>query len=116
MPDLTKIDFTTAQVLPGNIVIDLDPLPEQIGSLFVPDTARVQRVTDISHTGIIVAVGYGEFWRTEDGKTKHYCGLTERDFRVGDRVVFRMLMSDLNQKRIITDVRRIDAVVEDQKA
>ena len=39
-------------------------------------------------------------------------GLTPDDVKRGDRVAFRLVMSDLGKKRVIGDVRRVDAVIE----
>jgi len=111
---LYHIDFASVRIRPGKIVLDIDPLPDRCGSLHIPDTAREQKPTDISHTARIVAIGYGPFreYDTEKKKWLPYPGLLAQDTRPGDQVVFRMLMSDLNQGRIFTDVRRIDAVIE----
>jgi hypothetical protein len=113
MLDLSSIDPSTIRLLPGKVMLDIDPLPDHIGSLFIPDSARVQKVTDISHTGVVVAIGYGEFYyKDENKRLQRVIVSPETHPHVGNRVVFRLLMSDLNEKRITTDVRRIDAVVE----
>lgn len=110
---LDLIDPTTIRPMPGVAIVELDPLPERIGSLFVPDIARATEVTDTSHTGIVLAVGYGRFGALDAKKRmKAYPGVTEEDFGVGDRVVFRLLMYEMNQKRALVDVNRIDAVIE----
>lgn len=113
MTNLTGINPSTLTLLPGKVMLDIDPLPDQIGSLFIPDSARTQKVTDISHTGVVVAIGYGMFhYKDENDKLRHVDVNMEDHPHVGDRVTFRLLMEDLNEKRIVTDVRRIDAVVE----
>ena len=121
--ELLAIDFTPgsgARPVAGRIVLDIDPLPERIGSLFVPESSRDLNdpIRDVSHTARVVAVGYGPFGEDDNlGKTKkrfrRWPGLQPADVAPGDRVIFRLLMSDLNQKRVIADVRRVDAVVAD---
>jgi hypothetical protein len=121
--DLLAIDFTPgsgARPVAGRIVLDIDPLPERIGSLFVPESSRDLNdpIRDVSHTARVVAVGYGPFGEDDNlGKVKkrfrRWPGLTPTDVAPGDRVIFRLLMSDLNQRRVIADVRRVDAVVAD---
>jgi hypothetical protein len=122
MNPLLNIDFTPnngtgARPVAGRIVLDLDPLPDMIGCLFIPDSARKLEATDISHTATVVAVGYGPFGQDTESATgkkkfKRWPGLTPDDVKAGDRVAFRMLMYELNEKRVIADVRRVDAVIE----
>jgi hypothetical protein len=126
IPDhtLLSIDFSPgsgARPTTGKIVLDLDPIPERIGSLFLPDSARTLNdpMKNISHTAIVVAVGYGSFYGESDSPSKRhnhqhqqYPGLTPDDVQPGDRVVFRLVMSDLAKRRVIADVRRVDAVIE----
>lgn len=119
---LLAIDFTPgsgsgARPAAGRIVLDLDPLPDRIGSLIIPDSARAldNPVRDISHTGVVVAVGYGPFGgelSENKKKWRRFPGLTPDDVKPGDRVAFRLVMSDLGKKRVIGDVRRVDAVIE----
>lgn len=117
---LLAIDFTPgsgsgARPAAGRIVLDLDPLPDRIGSLIIPDSARAldNPVRDISHTGVVVAVGYGPFGGEHVNKRwRRFPGLTPDDVKRGDRVAFRLVMSDLGKKRVIGDVRRVDAVIE----
>jgi hypothetical protein len=121
---LLRIDFTPgnhshARPVAGKIVLDIDPLPEKIGSLFTPETSRNLNdpMRNISHTGVVVAVGYGPFGHDTESpgskkRYKRWPGLTPEDVRVGDRVVFRLVMSDLGKQRVITDVRRVDGVIE----
>ena len=124
IPDhtLLAIDFTPgsgsgARPAAGRIVLDLDPLPDRIGSLIIPDSARAldNPMRDISHTGVVVAVGYGPFGgelSENKKKWRRFPGLTPDDVKRGDRVAFRLVMSDLGKKRVIGDVRRVDAVIE----
>ena len=103
----------TVKLLPGKVLIEQDPIPEKIGSLFVPGTARNQSETShIAHTGTILAVGYGVLQWKDDVKGRCQLSICSEDYRKGDRVVYRLLMSDLNHPRIFTDVRRIDAVLD----
>jgi hypothetical protein len=121
--DLLAIDFTPgsgARPVAGRIVLDIDPLPERIGSLFVPESSRTLNdpIRDVSHTARVVAVGYGPFGQDTESATgrkrfKRWPGLQPADVAPGDRVIFRLLMSDLNQRRVIADVRRVDAVIGD---
>lgn len=120
IPDhtLLAINFTPGsgtRPAAGRIVLDLDPLPDRIGSLIIPDSARAldNPVRDISHTGVVVAVGYGPFGGEHVNKRwRRFPGLTPDDVKPGDRVAFRLVMSDLGKKRVIGDVRRVDAVIE----
>lgn len=115
--DLTHMNLPSMVIpLAGRIILDIEPKPERIGSLHVPDIAREQVTSDTSLLARVVSVGYGPYYEgdTVNGKMKHkrHPGVTRDDVRPGARVVFRALMQDLNCKRILTSVTRIDAVIE----
>lgn len=104
-----SLDLSTIRLRPGQVIIDQDPLPIKEGSLFLPQ--RDAQPDHPANTGKILAIGEGALkYRDElTGRMKTYW---PQDIKVGDRVVYRLLMSDLNRGRIFTDVRRIDAVIE----
>jgi hypothetical protein len=109
-------DPALLRCLPGRVLLEIEPLPDKIGSIAVPETARTQKVTDISLTAKVLKVGYGGFSERveKNGKRvfKTFPGVHHDDFKVGDRVRFRALMADLNRKMIVTSVHRLDAVLE----
>lgn len=109
-----SLDPTTIHLLPGKVIIDQDPPESQIGSLFLPQRDHTEQHP--ANTGTVAAIGHGEFFYDEESngkrKRKLHPGLAPDELRVGDRVVFRLLALDLNRKRIFTDVRRIDGVLE----
>lgn len=78
------------------------------GALILPESCRDHSITDTHQRGKVLKVGYGEFW--DEGKL--YPGVTESDIQVGDWVIFRPLLMELNASIILTDVRRIDARIE----
>ena len=103
-----SLDLSTIRLRPGQVIIDQDPLPAKDGSLFLPQ--RNAQPDHPASTGTVLAIGTGPFKYVDGSKTKTYW---PPDIKVGDRVVYRLLLSDLNRKRVFTDVRRIDAVIED---
>lgn len=109
-----SLDPSTISLLPGRVIIDQDPLPDKEGSIFLPQ--RDDQPNHPANTGTVVAVGYGEFYYDDEstGKKKQrlHPGFTPEELGVGDRVVYRLLLSDLNRKRVFTDVRRIDGVIK----
>jgi hypothetical protein len=111
---IQDIDPRTLKLLPGKVLIDQDPLPDKEGSLFLPQ--RDDQPNHPANTGTVVALGYGEFFYDDESsgkkKQKLHSGFRPDELGVGDRVVYRLLMSDLNRKRVFTDIRRIDGVIE----
>jgi len=106
---------TPLHLLPGKVLIEQDPLEGKIGSLFLPQ--RGDRPDHPAHTGVVLAIGHGEFFYDDasSGKKKRklHPGATQAEIVVGDRVIFRLLALDLNRKRVFTDIRRIDGVIEE---
>lgn len=114
--------------LPGRCVIALDPIPEKIGAIFLPDTAREMQPTVPLHTGVILAMTgrrhHEKFKRTmhegdcavsrtaklSDGIPHCNCGYQE-PFRVGDRIVLDLAMEDLNKRLIVSMNARIRGVI-----
>jgi len=112
---LQSLDLSTIRLRPGVVIIDQDPLPGKDGSLFLPQTT--DRPDHPSNTGTVLAIGHGEFFYDDEstGKNKQrlHSGLNHDEVGVGDRVIYRLLMTDLNRKRVVTDIRRIDGVIEE---
>lgn len=76
--------------------------------LYAPDAACDHQITETHQKARVLKVGYGAFY--EDGVK--YPGVTEDDFAIGDTVIFRPLLLELNAPFILTDVRRVDARIE----
>lgn len=102
------LERSHATPLPGRIILEIEPKLDRIGNIHVPDSARDQITSDTHLFAKVLAIGYGPYY---DDKKLHG-GLLPEDVAVGDRVVFRALMQDLNCKVILTGVSRVDAVVE----
>jgi hypothetical protein len=106
--------------LPGRIMLAVESNPDQIGSILIPETAQRHTGRDVSLFATVLSVGYGPFWYMDEvdpktkrgGKARWHPGLTPGEVKAGDRVRFRALLSDLNTKRILTSVTRVDAVIE----
>lgn len=111
---LQTIDPATIRLLPGRILIDQDPPPTMHGSLHLPQADA--QPDHPANTGTVLAIGYGSFTYTDESRGRKrlatHSGLSLEDVKVGDRVVYRLLMSDLNRKWVVTDIRRVDAVIE----
>lgn len=87
---------------------ELAPTKHSGAILYAPDGARDHSITDTHQRARVLKVGYGPFW---DGPHQ-YPGVTEEDFQPGDWVVFRPLLMELNYEYVLTDVRRVDARIE----
>lgn len=101
--------------LAGRIILELEPAPDKIGSLYTPETTQTQR--EQCQFAKVIAVGYGPYAIPEeqpDGKKKlkRYAGVDPSELAIGDRVLYRPLLNEVGLKRIVTDVRRVDGVVE----
>ena len=112
---LQTLDPSTIRLPAGRILIDQDPLPTKTHSgLYLPQ--RDDQPDHPANTGTVLAIGHGSFQYDDDSTGKRrrvtHTGLQPDDLNVGDRVVYRLLMSDLNQRRVMTDIRRVDAVIE----
>jgi hypothetical protein len=111
---LQSLDLSTIRLLPGRVIIAQDPLPDKEGSLYLPQ--RTDQPDHPANTGTILAIGHGPFKYIDEStgtkKSSTHPGLTTEDAKAGDRVIYRLLMSDLNQGRVFADIRRIDAVIE----
>jgi len=84
--------------LPGRCVVRLDPLPDRIGSLFIPDSANNLRPSDPVHSGTVVAMSPR---KNEDGT------LRVEPFSAGDRVWLALRMEDLNKELVATENTRV---------
>lgn len=97
---LNAIEHPDFRPVPGKCVIRFDRTPSMIGSIIVPDTVNSMSFNIdnqlSSWTGTVLHMTPGK---------------KGEDFRVGDRVVFRLLLSDLERPVILTDNNRVDAVV-----
>jgi len=118
LPDLNQDDFKNghARMRAGKCIIDLEPHPVMLGKVYIPDTARERKGTDTASIGRVFAIGYGSFWETHPSnshKFVHYPGVMPHEIPVGARVVIRTTLGELQETRILTDVRRIDAVIEE---
>lgn len=111
---INSLNLGQIRLLPGKVIIDQDPLPEKEGSLFLPQ--RDDKADHPANTGTILAIGHGSFEFDDEstGRKRRvmHSGLDVGDVKVGDRVIYRLLLSDLNRKRVFTDIRRIDGVIE----
>ena len=101
-----------ARPLPGRVILRILPKPAMEGMIHVPDTARAHTVSDTLQEAVVVAVGYGGHVEDVEGKVRHFSGVAPDDFGSGHRVLFRPLAMELNEEYVLTDVRRVDAVVE----
>lgn len=101
--------------LAGRIVLEIEELPEKDGSIIIPEISRIQR--EQCQIATVISVGYGPYTVEEeqpDGrkKMKRYEGIeTASELKPGDRVFYRPLLMEIGQKRIVTDVRRVDGVI-----
>jgi co-chaperonin GroES (HSP10) len=92
--------------LPGKCIIEFDPFPDKIGSLFIPDVAREQRaMSDPVWPATVLAVTPRRNQTT--GEPMEEC------FKAGDRVYVALLMQDLNAGIIATQSTRVWARIED---
>lgn len=111
---VNSLNIGTIRLLPGKVIIDQDPLPDKEGSLFLPQ--RDDKADHPANTGTVLAIGHGSFEYDDESTGKkrrvNHSGLSSDDVKVGDRVIYRLLLSDLNRKRVFTDIRRIDGVIE----
>lgn len=111
---LESLNPASISLLPGKVLIEQDPMPDQEGSLFLPQ--RDAQPDHPANTGKVIAIGHGGFDYDDESAGKkvrvRHCGLGVDDVKVGDRVIYRLLMSDLNKRRVFTDIRRIDGVIE----
>lgn len=113
---MTSLEFVFDQQnpvkpLPGRIAIRVDKPPAMIGSLHVPESARTQTERDLCLTGTVLAIGHGPFYEGSP-KYKRYQGLLAEDVQVGDRVIFKALLKDLNRDCLLTVVTRVEGVIE----
>lgn len=97
--------------LPGKCVLRPDPAPDVVGSIIVPAMAQGRTVTDVALPCTVVSVGYGRF--RDSTRRRPWPGVTPEDFGIGDRVLVRMTLENLNRRYIVSDVRRVDGVLED---
>lgn len=109
------LDPNKITLLPGRILIQQDLPDEKLGSLFLPQ--RDAREDHPANTGTVLAIGHGEFEYVDEStpgkkKLRLHPGFNPDEIGVGDKVIFRLLLSDLNRGRIFTDVRRVDGVIE----
>lgn len=108
---LQDIDPVTIRPMPGKVLLKPDPLPTTTsGGILIPDMARVMSVKNPAHTAIVLAVGALDFNYTEEGKQKRYNA--DPLIVPGARVVYRLLLNELNEPVILADLRRVDAVIE----
>lgn len=95
----------------GRVLLQVPPGPKTIMTgetmIVVPDVATDHKLTDTHQEARVIKVGYGEFW--EDGVL--YPGVDSRDFIPGDWIIFRPILLELNAPYVLTDVRRVDAVI-----
>ena len=111
---MTSLELTPEQVaagyrpLAGRVLLEIEPNPDRIGSIIVPETARDKGMRDALQIARVLAIGFGRF---KDGE-EWLPGIAEGDVAVGDRVAFAALAQDLNRKVILTAVTRIAAVLE----
>lgn len=90
--------------LPGRCIVRLDPLPDKIGSLFIPDIARDMRPTEPLHSGTVLAM--------TPRLKKNSAEPHEEQFQTGDRAILALRMEDLNESIILTHNTRIYAIIE----
>jgi hypothetical protein len=111
---LQTLDPSTIRLPAGRVMIAQDPLPEKEGSILLPQ--RDAQPDHPANTGTVLAIGHGSFQYDDESTGRRrrvtHTGLGPDDVQVGDRVVYRLLMSDLNQGVVMTDIRRVDAVIE----
>jgi hypothetical protein len=93
--------------LPGRVLLQVPPGPKFVNAIEIPDSARDHKFTDTHQHARVIKVGYGHFY--EDGVK--YPGVYSEDFMPGDWIIFRPLLMELNAAYVLTDVRRVDAVV-----
>lgn len=114
---MDSVNLTTEQIshvrpLPGRVLLEIEAKPEMIGSIVAPEIARDKKaLEDPLQIGRVLAIGYGGHHEYVERKLKRFDGFTTEDVQPGDRVLFRALASELNQRFVLTDARRVDAVV-----
>lgn len=91
--------------LPGKCIIEWDTLPEKIGSLFIPESARARenRVMEPLHTGTVLKMT----------PAVSPSGVPMDDFKAGDKVLVACTLEDLQDKISITQNNRVRAVIGD---
>lgn len=112
---MTSLELTPEQAtagyrpLAGRVLLEIEPNPDRIGSIVVPEMARDKTMRDDLQVARILAVGFGKF---KDGD-EWLAGIAQGDVAVGDKVLFLPLAQDLNRKIILTAVTRIAGVLTD---
>lgn len=106
----TDTHLQQVRPLPGKCIIKLDPLPDKIGSLFIPDSARDMKPTEPLHTGVVVSMSTRKY---KPGTSKLYKYEFQEEFQVGDRVLIALTLEDLNRGYVDTLNTRVYAVVGD---
>ena len=100
----------SARPLPGRILLELDAPLTMAGLIHIPESAQARKTDrDQAIPATVIAIGYDSFHETVNGKLKRIPGITEGDVKLGDRVLYRPLVSDLNRKWILTSVARVEA-------
>jgi hypothetical protein len=107
---------STVRPLPGRVLLEIEPPLATYHSIIIPETSRLHRAPDsITLTARVLAIGYGGFYENiSPRKWKHRPGVFPSDVLLGNRVVFKALLSDLDCKVILTSVTRIEAVIEEE--
>lgn len=93
--------------MPGKCVIELEEVPEKIGSIYLPDDARERTPRDIAVPGRCIAMT-----PRRGKKGREFV----EEFALGDRVWVLLLLQDLNQRLICTQNTRVYARLEDAHA
>ena len=100
--------YPETQPISGVCFVELDPLPEKIGSLFIPEVARDMKVTEPLCSGTVL--------KMSPRKLNPNTGLPysydfQEQFQAGDRVILTLRMEDLNKRVVATHNTRVYAVL-----
>lgn len=98
-PFLELLERGLVQPLAGRVILLPDLVPATSGALVIPDAARRLGLNATLHSAKVLAVTP----RAED---------FPEGFSAGDRVLFLLRKSDLNEPVLITHITRICAVLE----
>lgn len=105
---MTPDQLRNVKPLPGRCVIEFDPFPEKIGSLFIPETAKEQDpLQDPMWPATVLAMTPRRDPKTGEPR--------QEQFQVGDRVLLALRGQDLNQQLVATHNTRVWCKLEEDQ-